>query len=52
MEKYSGIHACLGPGDLVGIAAKPRENWLGLVLIPTFMIGIWNGGDWMKEIFG
>ena len=27
---------------------------LGLVVLwdPTFMLGIWNGGDWLKERFG
>ena len=52
MDKSSGIHACLGPSDLVGIAVKPDETYFGLVLSPTFMLGIWHRGDWMKEIFG
>jgi len=27
---------------------------LGLVVLldPTFMFGIWHGGDWLKERFG
>jgi len=52
VEKSGGIHACLGPSDLVGIAAKPEETWFALVLSPTFMLGIWNNDDWMKERFG
>ena len=52
MEKSSGIHACLGPTDLVGIVVKSEEIWFGLVMSPTFMLGIWHGGDWLKETFG
>jgi len=28
VEKSNGIHACLGPSDLVGIEVKVNEIWL------------------------
>jgi len=31
---------------------KPEESLIGFVVISTFMLGIWHGGDWLKEIFG
>lgn len=52
MEKSSGIHACLGPIDSVGIVVKPGENWIGFVVSSIFVLGIWHGGDWLKERFG
>jgi len=52
VDKYSGIHACVGPSDLVEVVVKLEEAQFGLVLSPTFMLGIWNKGDWLKERFG
>lgn len=52
MEKYDGIYSCLGSSDSVGIAVKLEEIWFGLVLSPTFMLGLWHEADWIKEIFG
>lgn len=51
MGKLGGIHACLGPSDLMGIATKLDQTWFALVLIPTFLLGIWHGCDWLKERF-
>ena len=31
---------------------KLDEALVGFVMSPTFMPGIWHGGDWLKEIFG
>jgi len=44
VEKYNGIHGFLGPTDPTGIAAKPEETWIGFVVSPTFMLGIWHRG--------
>ena len=52
MEKSGGIHACLGPSDLVGIVVKPMETWIGFCCESQFMLGIWHEGDWLKERFG
>ena len=75
MERYGGIHVCLGPSDLltdiwwdcskaysVCLLFGPRnplgrytikieEALVGFVVSPTFMLGKWNKGDWMKERF-
>ena len=37
---------------LVGYMIKPEEALVSFVVSPTFMHGIWQGGDWLKEIFG
>jgi len=37
---------------MVGIVVNHDEAWICFVVNLTFMLGIWNGGDWMKEIFG
>jgi len=37
---------------MVGCMVKPQEALIGFVMNPTFMLGIWHEGDWLKERFG
>ena len=53
MVKPCSIYEGFGPRNpLVGYTTKPEEALVGFVLSPTFMLGIWNMGDSLKEIFG
>jgi len=36
----------------VGYTTNPEEALAVFVVSPTFMLGIWHGANWMKEIFG
>lgn len=63
MEKSGGIHVFLWLSDLMRVMVKldsidegevvlPWEFLIGsFCSIPTFVIGIWNGDDWMKRAF-
>jgi len=37
---------------MVGYAVKPEEALVGFIVSPTSILGIWHGGNWLKEIFG
>ena len=46
----SCIDEGFGPRNL--LTGKPEEALVGFVVSPTFMLGIWHEGDWLKERFG
>jgi len=37
---------------MAGYAINPKESLVDFVGSPTFMVGIWHEGDWLKERLG
>ena len=42
----------LGLGTPWWIEVIPEEAFIGFVVSPTFMLGIWHESDLLKQIFG
>ncbi len=54
-DRGKACSVCLsfGPQNpFVGYRVNTEESLIGFVMSPTFMLGIWHGGDWLKERFG
>jgi len=56
MLKLGCIDEGFGPRNPLtsngGIYSKSRGSPRWFVVSPMFMLGIWHGGDWLKERFG
>ena len=37
---------------MVEYTKNPEEALVGFFVSPTFMLGVWHKGDWLKQIFG
>ncbi len=37
---------------MVAYKVNPKEVLIGFVVSLTVMLGIWHGGNWLKERFG
>ncbi len=51
--KACSVCLLFGPRNLLArYTVKAEESLVGFVVSPIFMLEIWHGVDWLKEIFG